>query len=119
MNDPLQNWLEEAAKATRFPPTSRYHGLDTAVLEMPEGRRVVYLRRRFIPPPENFAVLQEHTVREGDRVDNVAAHYLGDPELYWRLCDANLVLRPQDLTARPGSRIRITLPAGIPGTAHD
>ncbi|MBM4289444.1 MAG: LysM domain-containing protein [Deltaproteobacteria bacterium] len=110
--------MEEAAKANLFPPTSRYHGIGTAVLTIPEGRPVVYLRRRFIPPPENFALLQEHTVSQGERVDNLAARYLGDPELYWRLCDANAVLHPEDLTAEPGSRIRITLPAGIPGIAN-
>uniref|UniRef100_A0A7V4LC39 LysM domain-containing protein n=1 Tax=Desulfobacca acetoxidans TaxID=60893 RepID=A0A7V4LC39_9BACT len=119
MKDPLQAMLEEAAKANLFPAASRYHGIATAVLTTPAGRPVVYLRRRFISPPENFALVQEHTVSQGDRVDNLAARYLGDPELYWRLCDANLVLRPGDLTARPGSRIRITLPAGIPGPDHD
>ena len=119
MKDPLQALLEEAAKANLFPPNSRYHGIDTAVLETPEGRTVVHLRRRFIGPPENFALLQEHTVIQGDRVDNLAAQYLGDPELYWRLCDANLVRRPEDLTAAPGSRVRITLPLGIPGSDHE
>lgn len=119
MKDPLQALLEEAAKANLFPPNSRYHGIDTAVLTTSEGRQVRYLRRRFIAPPENFALLQEHTVMEGDRVDNLAARYLGDPELFWRLCDANLVRRPADLTATPGKKIRITLPAGIPGPDHE
>ena len=26
---------------------------------------------------------------QGERLDNVAAQYLGDPTLFWRLCDAN------------------------------
>ena len=116
-NQALQAILQPGGlKASLFPPTSRYHGIGTAVLTTPEGRPIVYLRRRFIAPPENFALLQEHTVCQGDRVDNLAAQYLGDPELYWRLCDANVVLHPEELTAAPGSRIRITLPAGIPGT---
>jgi hypothetical protein len=118
MKNPLQSFLEEAAKTNLFPPNSRYHGIGTAVLTIPEGRPVVYVQRRLIPPPESFALLQEHTVSEGERVDNLAAQYLGDPELYWRLCDANVVRRPEDLTSEPGSRIRITLPAGIPGVEN-
>ena len=30
-------------------------------------------------PPENFATLGEHRVEVGDRLDNLAARYLGDP----------------------------------------
>jgi hypothetical protein len=46
----------------------------------------------------------------------VAAQYLGDPLAFWRLCDANGALQPEDLTANPGSTISIPLPAGV-GTA--
>ena len=52
---------------------------------------------------------------EGDRVDNLAAQYLGDPELYWRLCDANGVMRPDELTGTAGAKVAITLPKGVPG----
>jgi hypothetical protein len=33
-------------------------------------------------------------VVQGDRLDNLAARYFGDAELYWRLCDANGAVRP-------------------------
>lgn len=105
-------------KPTKFPPTSRYSGVETATLHSPDRRTLTYLRRRFVPPVERFALLQEHTVTEGERLDNLAAHYLGDPEQFWRLCDANGVLRPDDLTDTIGRRIRITLPEGIPGAPH-
>ncbi|MFZ1707308.1 MAG: LysM domain-containing protein, partial [Anaerolineae bacterium] len=59
--------------------------------------------------------LQEHTVAEGERPDLIAAAYLGDPEQFWRLCDANGVMRPEELTEEVGRRLRITLPEGIPG----
>lgn len=101
-----------------FPPTSRYHLVETTTLQTPEGRSVAYLRRRFIPPPERFALLLEHSVGQGDRLDNVTALYLGDPEQFWRICDANAVLRPTELTDTIGRRIRITLPDGIPGTPY-
>jgi hypothetical protein len=118
MTDPqqaLQALLQPGAVATqRFPPTSRYHGIGTATLETSDGRTIVYLRRRLVPPPERFETLQEHTVAQGERLDLIAARYLGDPEQSWRLCDANGAVRPAELE-EPGRRVRITLPEGIPG----
>lgn len=119
MPDPLQALLQAGAlKTTLFPPTSRYYGIDTATLEAADGKTIVYLRRRFVPPPERFALLQEHTVTQSDRLDNLTALYLGDPEQFWRLCDANGALRPNELTETVGRRLRITLPEGIPGTPN-
>ncbi|MGP1666428.1 MAG: LysM domain-containing protein, partial [Rhodanobacter sp.] len=74
--------------------------------------------RRFVPAPENFALLQWHVVVQGERLDNITAKYLGDPEQFWRLCDANRALQPEELTDRIGRRLRITLPDGIPGVPH-
>jgi hypothetical protein len=54
-------------------------------------------------------------VTQGDRLDNVTARYLGDPEAFWRICDANNAMRPNELTETIGRRLRITLPEGIPG----
>ena len=54
------------------------------------------------------------TQQEGERLDIVAAHFIGDPEQFWRICDANAVLSPEELEI-PGTVVRITLPEGIPG----
>lgn len=116
MTDPLQTMLQQTGRAPApFPPTSRYYGLATARLEPPTGEPLVYLRRRLVPPPERFSLLQEHAVTAGERPDNLANQYLGDPEQFWRLCDANGAVQPNELTATVGRRIRITLPEGIPG----
>lgn len=101
-----------------FPMTSRYHGVEIASITSATGRSLAYLRRRIIPPPEQFALLQEHRVVEGDRLDNLTAQYLGDPEQFWQICDANAAIRPQDLTAIVDRRLRITLPVGIPGVPY-
>lgn len=98
-----------------FPPTSRYAGLEVATHVGADGKSRVYVRRRFVPPPERLAEIGEHTVTGGDRLDRVTASHLGDPELFWRVCDGNRALRPDDLTATPGRRLRITLPDGFPG----
>ena len=92
--------------------------IETATLRLPDGTEIVYLRRRFLPPPDRFALLQEHVVTQGDRLDNITARYLGDPEQFWRICDANDAMNPPELTATIGRRLRITLPEGIPGTPN-
>jgi len=109
--------------ANPFPITSRYHDVEITKFTVADGQDgqpkiIVYLKRRFVPPPENFQLLQEHTVTQGDRLDNIAAKYLGDPEQFWRICDANRAMRPDELTETIGRRLRITLPAGIPGPPH-
>ena len=114
LTTPLETLLRATAATTQFPPNSRYHGLATATLDTPDGT-IVFLRRRFVPGPERFALLAEHTVIEADRTDNLAAHYLGDPELYWRLCDANNAMLPEELTDTVGRKLRIVLPEGVPG----
>jgi nucleoid-associated protein YgaU len=112
----LQALLQPGSlNASLFPANSRYQGIATATLTAPDGRVVAYVRRRFIPPPESFTTLQEHTVVQGDRLDNIAARYLGDPEQFWRVADANGAMRPEELTDQPGARLRITLPQGIGG----
>jgi hypothetical protein len=98
-----------------FPATSRYAGVETTKLELPDGREVVYLRRRFVPSPDRFALLQLYVVAPGDRLDNVTARFIGDPEQFWRIADANGALRPEELVERPGRPLRITLPEGLPG----
>lgn len=120
MTDQLEALLQAGAVAAEtFPESSRYRGIETATLELGDGRTVRYLRRRMVPSPDRFALLHEHEVVAGERVDNLAALYLDDPEQFWRLCDANGILRPADLSAAAGVRIRITLPEGIPGPADD
>ena len=117
MSDPatqLQALLQGGdGTASPFPPQSRYHAVPITTLIGPDGRVIAYLRRRFVPPPEHFVTLQEHTVVQGDRLDNLAAHYLGDPEQSWRICDANVAMRPAELTDTIGRRLRITLPEGM------
>ena len=98
-----------------FPPTSRYYGIETVQLKTDDGRIVTYLRRRFVPQPDRFAFLQEHVVTEGERMDNISAKYIGDPEAFWRIADANTAMRPEEMTETIGRRLRITLPEGIPG----
>lgn len=111
--------------AANFSPTSRYAGTPTTTMITAEGTTIIYLLRRFVPSPERFALLQVHLVTQGERLDNITAQYLGDPEQFWRICDANRAsleqdpnqaLRPEALET-PATLLRITLPEGVPGVS--
>lgn len=103
---------------TLYPPTSRYHAVATAVHVDADGRDHAYLRRRFVPQPGSLASIDFHTVAQGDRVDLIAASHFGDPEQFWRMCDANAAIHPDALVGRVGRRLRITLPGALPGDDH-
>ena len=120
MTDPIKAFLQSSGlEQPNFAGNSRYVNNDTAEWTKADGRTVRFVTRRFIPKAENFALLQEHEIQEQDRIDNIAAQYFADPQLYWRICDANNVMDPNELTESAGRRIRITLPEGIPEAAED
>jgi nucleoid-associated protein YgaU len=54
----------------------------------------------------------EVTVTEGDRLDLIAFRTLGDPEIFWRICDANDAMNPFDLVAdgEIGRKLRVPIP---------
>jgi len=117
-NNALQQLLQRAVvPAQYFSPTSRYYAIATAIHETVAGEQIIYLKRRFVPQPERFELLQEHLVTQGERLDNITARYLGDPQAFWRICDANRAMQPQALQ-EIGKRLRITLPEGIPGVPN-
>jgi hypothetical protein len=97
-----------------FDKTSRYAKLETATLKAADAdgteREIRYVRRRFLPEADRMTTLVEHTVTEGDRLDNVAAKYLGDPVLFWSVADANNAMRPEELTEEVGRSLKIALP---------
>ena len=93
-----------------FDHTSRYYPLETAVFSDAAGREVRYKRRRFLPFADTAVVIAEHDVTQGERLDNIAARGLGDPEQFWRLCDDNGAMHPGELTAEVGRRLRVTMP---------
>lgn len=97
-----------------FDQTSRYYKIETVSITVTTGdgdlREVRYLKRRFIPSSEGMTMLAEHKVAQGERLDNITARYLGDPAQFWRVADANNVLRPEELTEEIETVIKIALP---------
>ncbi len=120
MNYPLQTLIQMGAvPAVSFPTDSRYYRSSTLQYTTPDGQVIPYLARRFVPQPgaPNFATVARHTVKNGDRLDLIAARYLGDPLMAWLLCDANGAIAPNDLIATPGRVLAITTPQGVPGAS--
>lgn len=114
--DAIQAFLQaNALTPPAFAPTSRYYGIPTAQHVLPDGRTVVYVTRRFLPPTENFTPLETLVVGAGERLDNLAARHLGDPQQAWRLCDANGAMLPEALVAEAGTALALTLPEGVAG----
>ena len=72
-----------------------------------------------VDPALEHALLHEHIVGDGERPDTLADRYLNDPEQFWRICDANAVMAPNELTQTVGRVVRITLPPGIPAPRQD
>lgn len=97
-----------------FDPQSRYFTLATATHITEDGREVAYKRRRFLPRDDELKVVAEITLAQGDRLDLLAARLLGDPEQFWRICDANASLNPFELAAEPGRVVLVAAPQ-LPG----
>ncbi|MBP2302799.1 hypothetical protein [Azospirillum picis] len=116
--DPIEAFLQSSALTPpAFAPTSRYYGLPTVRSTLPDGRTVVFVTRRFLPPVANFSVIETVTAVAEERLDNLAARHLGEAEQWWRIADANGAMLPEAVVAEPGATVYITLPEGVPGAA--
>lgn len=121
MNDPVQALIKLGViPPVTFPTDSRYYGSSTLQYTAADGSVVTYLARRLVPQPgaANFATIAQHTVKKGDRLDLIAAKYLGDPLIFWLICDANGAIAPDVLLDTLGSVLNITTPQGVPGAPN-
>jgi hypothetical protein len=87
-----------------FARGSRYEGVPDAVYTDRVGRQIPYKRLRLTPSTSS---VQSYAVALGDRLDLVAFRFYQDPLQFWRICDANGALLPEDLTAELGRRLAI------------
>ncbi len=112
--DPVQLLIDAGAIPSHpLPANSRYNGVPTArYRHAPDDPGVPYLLRRFIAQRRDIPAAGENRVACGDRPDLLAARMLGDPELYWRIADANAVTDPFELTDVLGRRVAIPFPPG-------
>jgi hypothetical protein len=90
-----------------FEPDSRYYDLEDATMELPDGREVVYKRRRLIARRRGTMIGGRVIVQREDRVDHIAARTIGDPGQYWRILDANGVMNPREIDEGEGQILDI------------
>jgi hypothetical protein len=91
-----------------FEATSRYARIETTSIAVGD-RTIAYKRRRLLPHGADLPLLADVTFVEGDRLDLLSARTIGDPEQFWRVCDANDAMNPADLGV-PGRKLRVALP---------
>ncbi len=92
-----------------FAPGSRYERVGEATFTHRNGRISTYKLLRI--PPRGVPASQTAEVIEGERLDLIADRFYGDPEQFWRICDANRALWPGELE-QPGRRLTIPLAGG-------
>jgi hypothetical protein len=78
-----------------FDLKSRYAKLTTYRLTDRRGRTVNVVP---VPDPPNDVLLGYHVLRQGQRLDHLAANYLKDPAGYWRICELNDAMLPEALS---------------------
>jgi hypothetical protein len=80
-----------------FDPKSRYAKAEKLDVTDARGRTV----KAIVPPPApKQTLLGIHALRQGERVDLLAAKYLDDPAGYWRIAEQNDVMLPEALTEK-------------------
>jgi hypothetical protein len=87
-----------------FARGSRYETVGEAIHDNGGGRPIRFKLLRAIPGSSPGIV---HAVVQGDRLDRIAFAAYGDPEQFWRICDANAAFDPDELTAQSGRRLTI------------
>ena len=78
-----------------FDAKSRYAKAETYVVTDKRGREVKVVAS---PPPPEQVLLGVHLLKQGERLDLLAAKYLNDPAGYWRITEQNDVMLPEALT---------------------
>jgi len=93
-----------------FDPDSRYANQPTARHRTSDGREIVYVESRFIPPASGLSPVARVRTIEHERLDQIAARSIGDPFQYWLVCDANEAMNPEELVQEPGRILTIAIP---------
>jgi hypothetical protein len=91
-----------------FDRNSRYYNIEKVFHSCQGGKRIVYVRRRFIPKVKRDVNYPTLTWRAGDRLDLIAERLLSDSEKFWRICDVNYVLNPR-MYNKPGKLVNIPI----------
>lgn len=73
---------------------SRYEKVANNQITDSSGRVIVYKKIRFIPLTVGIS---NYSVKQGDRLDQIANLTFRDAQRFWRICDASAAMWPDDL----------------------
>jgi nucleoid-associated protein YgaU len=82
--------------------TSKSRYMTGRVVPQPKSSTVA-VHRIFTETSDRYAL---YTWKSSDRIDRIAARYLGDPAQWWRILDANSSIQNVS-DIRPGMQVRI------------
>jgi hypothetical protein len=80
---------------TSYDERSRYAKVPTYQVVDHRGRVVSVVS---VPPPPDQAIAGTHRLRQGQRLDHLAATYLANPMGFWCIAEANNALQAEWLT---------------------
>ena len=92
-----------------FTDRSRYKSSATRERTLSDGRTVVYVLPRMVPPPEARGVAARIIGTDSDRIDSLAWRNLGATEAWWMITDANRAMHPAEVLVEPGEEVNIPL----------
>jgi hypothetical protein len=78
-----------------FDEKSRYAKTETYNVIDVRGRAVVVVAP---PPALRQALLGIHLLKQGERLDHLAARYLNDPAGFWQIAERNDMMLPESLS---------------------
>lgn len=82
---------------------SRYAKVDIYTVTDAQGNQHQALKIRMVPATPSFF---QHTVTNNDRLDLLAFQFYGKADRFWRICDANNAMQPEELL-EPGRLVNI------------
>jgi hypothetical protein len=86
-----------------FDKKSRYVRFASVFQATDRRGRTVQCFTPAVPP--TFALLGEHLLRQGQRLDHLASHYLGNAEGFWQIAEINDAVLPD--SALGGASLKI------------
>lgn len=91
-----------------FEQNSRYHNLKDQTYTDESGIEIMYKSRRILAQSDLIPSMVNITVKRNQRLDQISAQTLGNPQYFWKIADANTTLETRDLE-QPGIELRIPL----------
>lgn len=78
-----------------FEDKSRYKGIKQLDVKDPKRKTVKVV---IVPDAPRNGIMGYHALKQGQRLDHLAAKYLNDPVGFWRIAESNDAMLPEALS---------------------